>query len=152
MTLFVLFLIYSVGLIVVGVPLGLGSLAVLRDPKHHRLLAPVLFPFTDENDIGRYDWEDPEYHNGAPYPSEALLVSWEELRRGFEQHDSTPIVRYVTLTALCWPLRSTWIVTVLALEVIGLFLSRSWALISAVIDRFVSLIAYLHRLTERDRA
>ncbi|OGZ08762.1 MAG: hypothetical protein A3D65_02490 [Candidatus Lloydbacteria bacterium RIFCSPHIGHO2_02_FULL_50_13] len=108
-TFWLLFAVYIIGAIVIGVPMGIGSLRAWTDPHKHRELSFLLFPTYTLDDATGVRWK------ASQWGMLVNMVSEHELSCAFYSEDvaeKLACARYVVANAIIWPIRLAYLLMI----------------------------------------
>lgn len=96
----VLALVYVVGMPLIGYPMGKCSLKAWKYPSQYPIIGMIMFPFNSaENIIGKRE-NDGDGGNNVPLTMDMFNVHY-----ALEQGVRLPIAQYLVMQMICWPLR-----------------------------------------------
>lgn len=103
------FAAYIAGMFIVGIPLGVWSLKVWKNPKNYPILKNILFPIKGiiHNAVGEVTTVRCRH---MYYEETKLLFFTPHVARAIRQKDEEVLKKYIHQTMQWWPYRVTWIV------------------------------------------
>jgi hypothetical protein len=134
---FTVVVVYVAGMLIIGYPMARHSLKIFKDPERFSFFQRFLFfpvcecELVTENAIKKQ----------KGYIKHSFLLGQDVYDSLHSDGDGAPIARYIILTMLCWPLRTSWLLLFQILVVIGLTLTTSMENLSRVLGWVSNLLA-----------